>query len=89
MVDKKWLEDKGIVMKIYGYQRNHDELLDMQEVSFQCSLEEIEKIIQFLNKVRDEHGKVKDRTKICHSHLRDYDADWEKDTDLIIVTSCV
>jgi len=75
-------------MKIYGYQKDDDTLLKLEEMSLQCTIEELEKIIVFLKKVKMEHEKVSSGANICHSHWRDWDLTWtEGEPDIIIVTS--
>ena len=77
-----------IDMKIFGYQNDNDELLKLQEVSLQCTIEELESIIDFLIETKKEHESVRGRTDICHSHLRDWDKLWKKDDpDFIVVTN--
>ena len=75
-------------MQIYGYQKNSETLMDLEEVSLKCTLEELEKIVGFLSKALEEHAGVVDRNDICHSHFRDWDSTWrEGNPDLIIVTT--
>lgn len=74
-------------MKIYGYQENGDVLLSLEEVSLQCTIEELEKIIGFLMNVKEEHAAVYGKTDMCHSHLRDWDSAWHSgEPDIVIVT---
>lgn len=74
-------------MKIFGYQKDNDTLLGLEEVSLQCTIDELEKVIKFLLEERKQHTKVYKKTDICHSHLRDWDDDWKNgDPDLIVVT---
>lgn len=75
-------------MKVYGYQKNSDDLLKLNEVSFECNIEEVDEIIKFFQYVKEEHGKVRLETDICHSHLRDWKDAWNSDMpDVIVVTN--
>lgn len=75
-------------MKIFGYEENNDNLLDLQEVSFQCDIKELEKIIKFLQDVKENHSKVINEVELCHSHFRDWDVEWKAgSTDIIVVTT--
>lgn len=74
-------------MKIFGYQKDSEDLLKLEEVSIQCSIGELENIISFLDKVKREHGTVEGRTDMCHSHFRDWNPTRKKgEPDIIIVT---
>lgn len=74
-------------MKVFGYQENNDRLLNLEEVSIKCTINELQKIIGFLNKVQNEHINVMNKTDMCHSHFRDYDTEWKAgEPDFIIVT---
>ena len=75
-------------MKAYGYRNGDEELIELQEVSIQGSLEELDKIIDFLINVKKLHSSVSGETEICHSHLRDWDKDWKNgEMDFIVVTN--
>ena len=75
-------------MKAFGYQKGSEELIELQEVSFQSDIEELDKIIKFLLEVKEQHSKAMGEVEICHSHFRDWDVDWETgSTDIIIVTT--
>lgn len=88
MVRKLWMERKLEIMKVYGYKKNSDEFIELQEASIECSIAELDKIIEFLKYSRDQHYKVKNEADICHSHYRDWDKDWkEEKTDIILVTT--
>lgn len=74
-------------MKIFGYQKDNDNLLDMEKVSIQCTIPELEKLIDFFTEVKKEHSKVANETTMCHSHLKDWNTTWRKgEPDLIVVT---
>ena len=74
-------------MKFFGYEKGNDKLLELEEVSFQCDLNELEDIIKFLNEVKVEHASVRNETNMCHSHFKDWKSTWiESEPDLIIVT---
>ena len=75
-------------MQIYGYQKDVDTLINLEEVSLQCTLEELDDIIGFLTKTREEHAKVIEKTSMCHSHFRDWNSAWKQgNPDLIVVTT--
>ena len=75
-------------MQIFSYQKNGEILMNLEEVTLQCSQKELEKIIRFLSETLQAHASVEDKTKMCHSHLRDWDTDWKTDElDLIVVTT--
>ncbi|MDR0840564.1 MAG: hypothetical protein LBN26_04160 [Christensenellaceae bacterium] len=75
-------------MKIYGYQSHSDALLQLEETTFQCNLNELSNLIDFLLHVHKEHSAVADKTDMCHTHLRDWDTTWEKGSpDIIVVTT--
>ena len=74
-------------MTFFGYEKGGEKLLKMEEVSLECTCEELEKLIEFLNKVKEEHMAVKNKTDICHSHFKDWKRKWsEEDTDFIVAT---
>ena len=79
-----------IVMKVYGYQKDSEDLIELQEVSFQSDISGIDKLIKFLQEVKEQHSKVIGEVELCHSHFRDWDVDWKADsTDIIVVTTSV
>ncbi len=74
-------------MEIYGYQKSGDDLLELKEMSLLCTIEELGKVIDFLEEVKKTHTMVRDKTDICHSHYRDWNLQWKKgEPDIIIVT---
>lgn len=82
------MENGGLVVKVYGYQKENDDLIELQEVSIQTNLTELEKIIKFLENVKEQHRKVIGEMELCHSHFRDWDNGWKPDsTDFIVVTT--
>ena len=75
-------------MKVFGYQKDSEELIELQEVTFQSNITELDKMIKFLSEVKKQHSKVIGEVKLCHSHYRDWDVDWNPDsTDVIVVTT--
>jgi hypothetical protein len=75
-------------MKAFGYQNEGEELVELREVSFLCDIEEIEKIMKFLQEVKAQHSAVINKTDLCHSHFRDWDVSWkEGSVDIIIASS--
>lgn len=75
-------------VKVYGYQYESEDLIELQEVSFQGDLKELEKLITFLQLVKEQHSKVSGETDFCHSHFRDWDTEWKDGAaDIIVVTT--
>lgn len=75
-------------MKVFGYQKDSENLIELQEVSIQSDITELDKIIKFLQKVKEQHSKVTDGEELCHSHFRDWDVEWKLgSTDIIVVTT--
>lgn len=72
-------------MKIYGYEKENEKLIELQEVTFKCDITELEKIIAFLQNVKESHINIEVGT--CHSHFRDWNKEWKKGmADIIILT---
>ncbi|MYL35641.1 hypothetical protein GLW05_18860 [Pontibacillus yanchengensis] len=75
-------------MKVFGYQKDSENLMELQEVSFQSDIKELDKIIKFLQDVKEQHSKVMGEGEICHSHFRDWDSEWKVgSTDIIVATT--
>lgn len=75
-------------MKVFGYQKDSENLIELQEVSFQSDIKELDKIIKFLQDVKEDHSKIIGEVELCHSHLRDWDIEWKVgSTDIIVVTT--
>lgn len=75
-------------MKVFGYQYDSEDLIELQEVSFQGNITELDKLIKFLQQVKEQHSKVSGEVELCHSHFRDWDSDWNNGiADIIIVTT--
>ena len=74
-------------MKIFGYQKDSDKLLNLNEMTIQCDVNELDRMIIFLNEVKTKHSAIYGKTDMCHSHLRDMDLQWKNgDPDIIVVT---
>lgn len=74
-------------MRVFGYQKSSERLLELEEASIVCSIEELDKLIKFLNEVRTDHYAVKNQSDRCHSHYRDWDSAWKNnEPDIIVVT---
>ncbi len=74
-------------MKAFGYKKNSRKLIELCEVSFQSSIEELEKMIEFLQDVKAQHSSVINKTDLCHSHYRDWDTMWKDGSiDIVVVT---
>jgi hypothetical protein len=77
-----------IEMKVFGYQYDSEDLIELQEVSILGSIRELDKMIKFLQEVKEQHSKVSDEVELCHSHFRDWDTEWkEGTTDIIVITT--
>jgi hypothetical protein len=75
-------------LKVYGYQKNIEDLIELQEVSFQSDIKELDKLIKFLQEVKEQHSKINGEVELCHSHFRDWDIEWKAgSTDIIVVTT--
>lgn len=75
-------------MKVFGYQYESEDLIELQEVSFQGDIIELDKLIKFLQQVKEQHSKVIAEMELCHSHFRDWDTEWNAGTaDIIVVTT--
>ena len=82
------MESGEIVVKVFGYQKDSEELIELEEVSFQSDIGGLDKIIKFLQEVKEQHSKVIGEVELCHSHFRDWDVDWKAgSTDIIVVTT--
>ena len=75
-------------MKLFGYEKDSDKLIELQEATFLSDIEELDKLIEFLKDVKEKHCKVVEKTELCHSHYRDWDVEWKDcSPDIIIATS--
>ena len=75
-------------MRVFGYNKDCEELIELQEVSFLSNIEELEKIIRFLQDKKEQHIKVTNETDLYHSHFRDWDIAWKDGSvDIIIATT--
>ena len=64
-------------MKVFGYQKDSEELIELQEVSFQANIKELNKIITFLQNIKEQHSKLAGKGELCHSHFRDWYVEWQ------------
>lgn len=77
-----------IEMIVFGYQYDSEDLIELQEVSILGSIRELDKMIKFLQEVKEKHSKVSDEVELCHSHFRDWDTEWKEGTaDIIVITT--
>lgn len=82
------MESREIIVKVFGYQKDNEELIELREVSFQCDIEELEKVIKFLQETKKQHSKIIGEVELCHSHFRDWDINWKDNgIDIIVVTT--
>ncbi len=69
-------------MEIFGYDRNdskYQKLIKLSQASICCNKKDLDSIIAFLNKVRDNFDED------GHWHYRDHNEEWtDKESDLII-----
>ena len=73
-------------MKVHGYKNTEDDkLLSLNEASIYCTIEELEKLINFLKYVKDEFLKDDNFKYQCHEHYRDWDNNWTKESSDIII----
>lgn len=87
MVRRTWLERKLIIMQVCGYKRNSDDYVELREASLICSIDEIEKMIKFMQYVKERHSKGAGEEGIYYSHYRDWDKTWNPEsTDIIAIT---
>ena len=73
-------------MLAYGYEWNSEGQLPetLREVSLDCSREELDQLIEFLQSVREEAEGVQ-LDSLSHWHFRDWYPAWtEKHSDLLI-----
>lgn len=64
-------------MKVFGYQKDSDELIELQDVSFQSNIKELNKIITFLQNIKEQHSKLAGNKKrkgnvwgVVHQEIR-------------------
>lgn len=77
--------DKRIIMKIYGYKKDDNNLMCLEETTVQCTYEELSKLAQFFKDSLDEFAKMKNDAENAHIHFRDWSDSWtEEDSDFII-----
>ncbi|MDR0919387.1 MAG: hypothetical protein LBM93_09115 [Oscillospiraceae bacterium] len=74
-----------------GFPIDNEELetpYSLKEVTLTCTIEEIDKLIEFLSYVKEKHKKSMEVSTYTHSHYRDWDKNWTTDhTDFIISTA--
>ena len=76
-------------MLAYGYEWDSEGQLPetLREVSLDCSREELDQLIEFLQSVREEAEGVK-LDSLSHWHFRDWSDSWTKNhSDFIILLS--
>ena len=73
-------------MRAYGYERDSEaeSPCELSEATLLCTIEELDRIIRFLETVRDTCQQC-DSVKGFHQHFRDFDPQWDsKQADFII-----
>lgn len=74
-------------MKVYGHQKDSEDLIELNEISILSDIDELKNLLNYLQEVIQQHSKVVGETELCHSHLRDWDENWESgQPDIVIVT---
>lgn len=69
-------------MKLYGYKKDDENLMCLEEATVHCTYEELSKLAQFFKEALDEFAGVKND---AHIHFRDWSDSWtEEDSDFII-----
>lgn len=75
-------------MKIYGYKKEDENLICLEEATIQCTYEELSKLAQFINDSLDEFVKGKHYDDNAHIHFRDWSESWtEEESDFIIAVT--
>jgi hypothetical protein len=70
-------------MKLYGYAKSSDDLLELEELTLQGEPETLRQLAKFLDKMAD--GIENDREDFGHGHANDYCFDWPEDAAEITV----
>jgi len=74
-------------MKAFGYDKNdeeYDEILTLSQVTLSCNKEDLDRIIAFLHKVKNESENITVDDNY-HWHYRDFFDSWtEEESDFII-----
>ena len=69
-------------MIAFGYEKDNDEekLMKLSETTLQCNNEELDRMIAFLNQIKNTNYKAED-----HYHYRDFNKKWtSEESDFII-----
>lgn len=75
-------------MRLYGTKGRYARKdVTLKEITINCKEDELDKIINFLLDVKKYHSELKEKTPVCHTHLRDWDKTWRIGRpDIIIYT---
>ncbi|MCD9562549.1 hypothetical protein [Tenacibaculum maritimum] len=75
-------------MKAYGYIKGThlESPSELREVTLLLSINEIEDVITFLQKIKKTHKDAEDITELCHTHLSDVIKKYRGEVDVIIAT---
>lgn len=73
-------------MKFIGNKSRYSKKdINLKEITINCSVKELDKIIEFLKFCKKNHGGVDDEFNVCHTHLQDWDKSWKIGmTDIVI-----
>ena len=88
---EKWMKDdeRKEKMRLFGYEKDGEDCLELKEATILCSIDEIDSLIQFLEQTRMEFNTVDKNAYdgVCHNHYRDYIDKWsDQCSDIIIYT---
>jgi len=61
--------------------------INLKEIRINCSVKELDKIIDFLSYCKEHHSGLNSEFPVCHSHLQDWDKSWRIGMpDIVIYT---
>lgn len=77
-------------MEVFGYSQKdveQNDLLTMQEICLELSLEEIDELILFLRHVRQRHESVSDIAYCPHTHYSEWKQDFNNIKPEIVIST--
>lgn len=73
-------------MKLYGYEKNKEEIIELSEVSVVSSISDIIKLKGFLEHCLNTYSTEEISEDIIHLHYRDWNKEWKNDdADIVVV----
>lgn len=72
-------------MKLYGYEKNNDNILELSEITVVSSVTELRKLVNFLEDTITESEKFVVNSDMSHFHLSDWDKEWDRNNPEIII----